>query len=230
MTDPGLLRFLELVVRELSAADARVELGGRDPEDPRLVFRMAPSGGRVVVVFDSPPPDRDAVERRLEALIGPLLGPNEHGLASVSPPRTPPDIAGRRLDDELGRLAERAGASGAIVFDLASPVVWGASRSSSEDREKLFDDIIVGVRDAHAELRPNHTARLRVNESLECLARPFAGLYVVALAFEGALSEPTALGAILHAMPLIERFVLALPPVDPPPGGAKVVRMPPRLR
>src|SRR3954469_11489450 len=104
MTDPGLLRFLELVVRELSAADARVELGGRDPDDPRLVFRMAPSGGRVVVVFDSPPEDRPAVERRLEALIGPLLGPNDHGLSSVSPPRTPPDIAGRRLDDELGRL------------------------------------------------------------------------------------------------------------------------------
>ena len=230
MTDPGLLRFLELVVRELSAVDARVELGGRDPDDPRLVWRMAPSGGRVVVVFDEPPADRTDVERRLEALIGPLLGSSDFGPSNVSPPRTPPDIAGRRLDDELGRLAERAGASGAIVFDLASPVVWGASRSSPEDREKVFDEIIEGVREAHAELRPNHTTRLRINDLLECLARPFAGLYVVALAFEGALSEPTALGAILHAMPLIERFVLALPPVDPTPGGAKVVRMPPRLR
>ena len=230
MIDPGLLRFLELVVRELSASDARLELGGKDPEDPRLVFRPAPNG-RVVVVFDAPPADRGVVERRLEAMISTLLGSAEHNHSGPSSTRTPPDIAGRRLDDELSRLSERAGASGALVFDLASPVVWGASRSEARDPEKLFDDIITRVREAHPELRQGHTARLRVSEAVECLARPFAGLYVVALAFDGvSVSEPTALGAILHAMPVIERFVLALPPVDPPPGGAKVVRMPPRLR
>jgi len=231
MTDPGLLRFLELVVRELSASDARVEVGGRDPEDPRLVFRMAPNGGRVVVVFDAPPPDRAAVDERLEA----MLNTFHSGVTELSPnsasSRTPPDMAGRRLDDELGRLSDRAGATDAFVFDLASPVIWGASRSESEDREKLYQTVIDCVREAHSELRQQHTARLRVNETVECLARPFAGLYVVALAFQGNnISEPVALGAILHAMPAIERFVLALPPVDPPPGGAKIVRMPARLR
>jgi len=230
MTDPGLLRFLELVVRELSASDARLELGGRDPADSGLLFCVAPSGVRVVVVCGSPPPDRAAVESRLGTMVATLFGSAEHGFGAPMSTRTPPDIAGRRLDDELGRLSERAGAAGALVFDLASPVLWGASRSGAGDPEKLFDDIIVRVREAHSELRQGHTARLRVNDSVECLARPFAGLYVVALAFEGAVSEPVALGAILHAMPMIERFVLALPPVDPPPGGAKVVRMPPRLR
>jgi hypothetical protein len=232
MTDPGLLRFLELLVREFSATDARVELGGRDPEDPRLVFRTAPHGGRVVVVFETPPADRAAVEQRLDALMGPLFGAVEHAFASLAPSRTPPDIAGRRLDDELGRLAERAGASGAVVFDLASPVVWGASGAGVADVERLLDQLIAYVREAHPELRPNHTSRFRISETAEGLIRPFAGLYVIGLAFETAVSEPVALGAILHAMPIIERLVLALPPVDPPPGGAsaKVVRMPARLR
>jgi hypothetical protein len=230
MMDPSLLRFLELLVREFSAVDARVELGGRDPEDPRLVFRTAPHGGRVVVVFESPPEDRAAIEQRLEALIGPLFGAVEHAVAALGPARTPPDIAGRRLDDELGRLAERAGASGAVVFDLASPVVWGASRTHAGDVEQLLDRLIDKVREAHAELRPNHTSRLPLADGAECLVRPFAGLYVIGLAFEGAVSEPVALGALLHAMPIVERLVLALPPVDPPPGGAKVMRMPARLR
>src|SRR5690242_6760984 len=123
MVDPGLLRFLELVVRELSASDARVELGGRDPDDPRLVFRVATSGGRVVVVFDEPPANRAAVEERLAALVDTLYGTSEHA-ASLASARTPPDVAGRRLDEELERLSERAGAAGAVVFDLASLIVW----------------------------------------------------------------------------------------------------------
>jgi hypothetical protein len=49
------------------------------------------------------------------------------------------------------------------------------------------------------------------------------------LVFGGALSEPVAVGALLHATPRIERLIVALPPLDPPPGG-KVIRLPPRLR
>jgi hypothetical protein len=233
MTDPGLARFLELVVRELSAADARVELGGRDPVDPRLVFRPVP-GGRVVAVFDEPPLTRAILEARLDSILGSFPGTAEGVLSLVPPSRTPPDLAGRRLDDELGRLAERAGAVGALVFDLASPVVWGASATSDPRVDALLDDVISAVRSARSELRPGHSSRLPVKpgapDGFEVIARPFAGLYVVAAVFQGAVSEPQALGALLHAMPIIERLVLALPPVDPPPGGAKVVRMPARLR
>jgi hypothetical protein len=228
--DPGLARFLELAVRELGAADARVELGGRNPEDPRLVWRMAPNGGRVVVVFDQVPPDRGEVEDRLDALIGPLFGAADRAIGSVPPPRAPPDMARRRLDDELGRLTERAGAQGAVVFDLASSIVWGASRNVSPEVDRLLEDAIVKVRESHADLRQGHPTRLRIGEQAECIARPFAAPYIVALVFDGPLSEPTALGALLHAMPMIERLVLALPPVDPPPGGAKIMRMPVRLR
>ncbi len=229
MTDPSLIRFLELLVRELGAADARVELGGRDPIDPRIVFRIAPSGGRVVVVFDEPPKERPAVESRLEAMLGSLFGNAEHALGAP-PSQTPPEIAGRRLNDELERLRERVGANGAVVFDLASPVIWGVSMGERANADTVLESTIVQVRDARAELRPSHTTRLRLANRMECLARPFAGLYVIAVVFEKLESELTALGALLHAMPIVERLVIALPPVDPPPEGAKVVRLPGRLR
>lgn len=228
--DPSLSRFLDLVVRELGAIDARIELGGKDPDDPRLVFRTSASGARVVAVFAEPPENRAVIEARLAALGDTFFGLTEHAADLVPPSRTPPDIAGRRLDDELTRLIERTGAVGAMVFDLASPVVWGASRDAGARFESLMEATIVGVRAAQGELRPSHSTRLTLRPDLECIARPFAGLYVVAMVFQGALSEPTALGALLHAMPTIERLVMALPPIDPSPGGAKVVRLPTRLR
>lgn len=218
-------------MRELGAVDARIELGGKDPEDPRLIFRPSPSGARVVAVFETGPSNRADLEARLDALLGPFFGVTDQALHGVPPSRTPPDIAGRRLDDELTRLVERTSAAGSVVFDLASPVVWGASRNDSKDFETLLETTIQRIRKAQAELRPGHSSRLPISKGVECIARPFAGLYVVALMFEGTLSEPVALGALLHAMPTIERLVLALPPVDPTPsGGAKVLRMPVRPR
>lgn len=227
--DPSLLRFLDLVMRELGAMDARIELGGKDPEDARLVFRSSPNGPRVVAVFDREPENRADLESRLEALSETFFGLTEHAVEAVPPSRTPPDIAGRRLDDALTRLSERTGAVGAFVFDLASPVVWGASRGAAERFEPLIEGTIGRVRRAQAELRPGHSSRLTVTGTVECIVRPFAGLYVVALVFDGALSEPVTLGALLHAMPVIERLVMALPPIDPSPGG-KVMRLPTRLR
>ena len=53
-------------------------------------------------------------------------------------------------------------------------------------------------------------------------------IYVLALLFSEPVSEPIALGAVLHAAGVIERLVLALPPIDPDPAGAKVLRLPRR--
>jgi hypothetical protein len=230
MVDPGLLRLLELVTRELSCADARIEIGGKDPTDPRLVHRPAFASGRVVAVFDAAPADRSSVEARLDALMESFLATAEHSSTSPPPSRTPPDIARRRLDDELTRLADRATARGAVVFDLASPVVWGASRSGDAGVDTLLEDTVARVLEANGELRPGHATRLRVGPSVECFARPFAGVYVIALVFDGVVSEVVAVGALVHAMPMIERLVMALPPVDPIPPGGKLMRLPVRLR
>jgi|SRR5436190_3290917 hypothetical protein len=228
MAEAGIQRFLDLVTRELGAADARIEIGGKEPDDSRCLWYPLSNGWRVVALFTDTPTERAVLDRRLSTMAESFLATIEQATSSQSSSRTPPDIAGRRLDDELTRLTERAVARGAIVFDLASPVVWGASRSETDDADKLLEDAILRVRDAQKELRAGHTTRFTMQDDLECIARPFAGLYVLALVCQGAISEPVAFGALLHALPLIERLVLALPPVDPSPGGAKIMRMPVR--
>jgi hypothetical protein len=230
MAEAGIQRFLDLVLRELDASDARLQIGGKDPADDRTLWYDLTNGWRVVAIFERAPEDRNALERRLATMAESFLSTIEQATGSPSAPasRTPPDIAGRRLDDELTRLTERAGARGAVVFDLASPVVWGASRTETGDADKLLEDVIMRVRHEQKELRAGHTSRFTMERDLECIARPFAGLYVLGLVCQGAISEPVAVGALLHALPLIERLVLALPPVDPSPGGAKIMRMPTR--
>lgn len=52
--------------------------------------------------------------------------------------------------------------------------------------------------------------------------RAFAGIYRAILVYEGTFSELHAEGALLRALPTIEKLVTALPPRDPVAGGAKV--------
>lgn len=54
------------------------------------------------------------------------------------------------------------------------------------------------------------------------LARAFANIYRLLLVFEGPFSELHAEAALVHALPHIERLVLALPPIEPPPRGERV--------
>jgi len=120
------LRLLELVRKELSADDARVELGGRDPVDPCCIFSVLQDGSRLVVVYEAPPADREEKRARLEQLIESFgQGLNE---GSVPPPPLPPLDAGfRRLDAALEALRSRTGSVGAIIVDLHSPVLWGSA-------------------------------------------------------------------------------------------------------
>jgi hypothetical protein len=58
------------------------------------------------------------------------------------------------------------------------------------------------------------------------LARTFAAIYVLVLCFDEEFSELQVEGAALHALPIIERYVMMLPPIEPPPRGGRVVRFP----
>jgi hypothetical protein len=49
------------------------------------------------------------------------------------------------------------------------------------------------------------------------VARSFAGIYVLVLVFREPFDELRAKRATVHALPIIERLVLALPPLDPAP-------------
>ncbi len=68
--------------------------------------------------------------------------------------------------------------------------------------------------------------RLYHGEDLGYFARLFAGIYVLVAYFPGAFSELRVEGSALHALPLIERHVLGLPPVDPNPPRGRVVKLP----
>ena len=63
-----MLRFLDLLCKELGADDARVEIGGRVPEDPRLLWLDVEGGFRLVLVFKETPAGRAFVQQRLVQL------------------------------------------------------------------------------------------------------------------------------------------------------------------
>lgn len=92
----------------------------------------------------------------------------------------------------------------------------------------LLARALAAVRKAHREHRADEASfrTLSHGEGLGYFARSFAGIYILIAYFPGAFSELRVEGAALHALPLIERHVLSLPPVDPHPPGGKVVKLP----
>lgn len=229
MSDPALQAFLALLQRELGADDAYLQLGGKASDEGGRLFHTLGEATSVVVVFTEPPPDSSVVRTRLAALCATFHRTLDSAVAGAAQPRRATDFARQRLDEELTGLSERAGAVRAFVFDYDSPVIWGASARKDDDgpaEELLLERSTRALRQRGDELKQahGHTVRLTLDDGVEALARPFAGLYVLALLFKEPLSEPIALGAVLHAIDLIERLVLALPPIDPGPG-AKVIRL-----
>ena len=126
----NLLRFLDLVRRELRADDTRVEIGGRepDPADPSCVAAPIAEDQRVMVTWEMPlaVDERAHARERLLALI-------ESFAPSVPKDETPAlrlvssTSTAMALDESLGLLARRARAEEAVVLDHASPELWGSS-------------------------------------------------------------------------------------------------------
>ena len=74
--------------------------------------------------------------------------------------------------------------------------------------------------------RGGHVSHSTSEPDFGCVARSFGGIYVLVVIFGGAFDELRAKRAVVHALPTIERLVLALPPVDPSPttSGAVALR------
>lgn len=290
MTDPRILRFLDLVQRELAAADARLEIGGQAPADARIVSVELPTGERVVALFDEPPADSNAVQAKLaalaEAFSETLSEQHEH-----APHVAPPPLR-KMLSGALVELADRANAIESLVIDNASPVLWASGSEAtlqletvptaarlgyllqlaqkqgvsmaellrmetSEMRDRLtgagmttlaageLHRLLGRLREQLAQPALERTMRVaraiaavrRQDESdhpiagpaseqqpgFGYLARAFASLYRLMLVFDGDFSQLHAEAALIRALPRIERLVLALPPIDPSPGGGRVV-------
>ena len=228
MSDPALQAFLALLQKELRADDAYLQLGGKAMDGEGRLFHALGDATSVVVAFAEPPSDAAAVRARLAALSMTFRKTLDSAVAGAARPRQAMDFARQRLDEELSGLSERAGAVRAFVFDVDSPVIWGASSAPQQAASdpQLVERAAQALRQRSDELKQahGHTLRLTLDDGVEALVRPFAGIYVLALLFRDPLSEPIALGAVLHAVGFVERLVLALPPIDPGPG-AKVVRL-----
>lgn len=123
-------RLLELVQRELGADDARLELGGREPESDVLWSPLPDQEHRIVVIYDeAPDAPLDALRSRLELLL--------RGFSfTIERPSTPPRPSHeprRALDDALDVLATQTGAVAALVIDESSPMIWGHSLRGPEN-------------------------------------------------------------------------------------------------
>lgn len=81
--------------------------------------------------------------------------------------------------------------------------------------------------------RGGHLAFNRRDEHYGVVARSFAAIYVLILVFDKAFDMLRAERALREGLPLIERLVLALPPMDPDPAptaGVIALRRPRRRR
>jgi hypothetical protein len=76
--------------------------------------------------------------------------------------------------------------------------------------------------------RGAHLAQAVRKEDYGWVARSFAAIYVLVLVYDRAFDELRAERALREGLPIIERLVLALPPMDPDPepmGGVVAIRM-----
>jgi hypothetical protein len=293
MADMRWLRLVDVVRRQMSAVDARVEVGGQPPGDPRAVFCPLSDHVRVVAILADPPADRDEAVARLRSIVESF-----HGIASsivqrVSIPPAP--SASSLLDEELQALCARTGAVVALIYDASSPVIWASSEALPDgfedvqgavrfttlagqaamagvDLPSLLDTTGTAANDAalpasvpdvlahavratraqcpdvtrerwrryalaaRAISEARHVkfdavaageapADMVQQEQFGWLTRPFAAIYRLLLVFDKPYSELATRGAVVRALPWIERLVLSLPPTDPGTAAGQVVRM-----
>lgn len=236
-----LLRLLELVQRELRADGARAEFATREPAPETTIWTALPGGFRLVVEFDEGVEDRVRLETRLEALVASFSGLAADLEAHAPRPNAPTNTAD--LDEALARLAESVDAQVAMVIDDRSPMIWGSSApkegrlgiaellalrrpgAGADAPTTRLSRAVARVRRHPASTRTERWSEATHEPGFGYLARSFASIYRVVLVFEGPFSELHVEAAALHALPGIERLVLALPPVDPAPGGGRVLEL-----
>ncbi len=171
--------------------------------------------------------------------IAPLLATDEGGLGGALAQTGVSEGLAADLGREIRVMRRRAG------IHNRDAVAWHryllVCRAIADTRALLTGAAgahgAAGTHAAHA-AHAAHTGHLRESvheEGFGLLARAFANIYLLVIAFDGTFSELHAEAAMLHALPRIERLVLSLPPVDPLTGGpdrraAQVVTLRPRAR
>lgn len=135
-------------------------------------------------------------------------------------------VSGLREDDRTSALSGFSGEERSRLELLVSRM---AARPLRARQAHLIQArAIHEVRRAAGQHRTEESSfrRLSHGEGLGYFSRSFAGIYILVAYFPGAFSELRVEGAALHALPVIERHVLGLPPVDPTPPKGRVVKLP----
>lgn len=135
-------------------------------------------------------------------------------------------VSGLREDDRASALSEFQGEDRSRLELLISRM---ASRPLRARQAHLIHSrALQQVRASWKSYRPDEGTfrRLHHGQDLGYFARVFAGIYILVAYFPGPFSELRVEGSALHALPLIERHVLGLPPVDPNPPRGLLVKLP----
>ncbi|EYF02699.1 hypothetical protein [Chondromyces apiculatus] len=143
----------------------------------------------------------------------------------------------------LGAALGRTGVSDAMAAEFGREIRAMRARLGGRTRDEagwhrhllVARAIAEGRRFMGASSSPGHVRESVHEEGFGLLARAFANIYLLVIAFDGPFSELHAEAATLHALSRIERLVLSLPPAPPPTGGpdgrpAQVVALRPRIR
>ncbi len=245
-------RLITLVRRELAADDVRiVELGDEIPEG--ALSAPLPGGKRLVATFAANVDDREARLRRMEMLAESFGESLRLGGGSRPPPAMSLHTELQGLAQRAGAIdavvidAQSPVVWGAAEDDDAAPHLLARDNVISLDAhrpsgERLSEksqpppprdppastravDAIRALPEIHALHRGGHLAQSFSEPGFGWLARSFAGIYVLILAFEGPFDELRAERAVAISLPAIERLVTSLPPLDPTPvAGAAAIR------
>lgn len=134
------------------------------------------------------------------------------------------DLAGLlESDDPMALMAER-GVDRSVSHFLSQDVERirkESRRSGAAWRHHLLTAQAIAAVRGESEVPQDLLLR---DADFGLIVRAFASIYRLLLVFDGPFSELHAEAATLRALPVIERLVLALPPIDPGPrGGARVI-------
>jgi hypothetical protein len=243
-------RLITLVRRELAADDVRIIDAGDEVPDGALSAQL-PSGKLLVATFAANIDDRDARQRRLEMLAESFGESLRAGAASRPPPAQSLHSELQGLAQRAGAIdavvidAQSPVVWGAAEDDDAAPHLLARDNVISLDAhrpsgERLSEkappprdppastravDAVRALPEIHSLHRGGHLHQTFTEPGFAWLAKSFAGIYVLILAFEGAFDELRAERAVTISLPAIERLVTALPPLDPTPvAGAAAIR------
>jgi hypothetical protein len=99
-----------------------------------------------------------------------------------------------------------------------APIDEGPDEDRGRDLTEKAVELVRELPGLRALRKGGHLSRVVESPAVSAYARSFASIYVLVLVYDATFDEARAERAVDDALPRIERFVLALPPLDPKPA------------